>query len=93
MADRDFLLTSSGELIIRNGGVATGDSLTQEVSLLLLTCQGEVRHDPLCGTNLVRRMNARVTRRELERVVRLQVERDGKRWDSVKGGINITTNG
>lgn len=93
MAERDFLLSDTGELVVRNGGVATGASLTQEVGLLLLTCQGELRHDPLCGTNLVRRVNSRITRRELERLVRLQVERDGKRWIDVKNGINLKVNG
>jgi hypothetical protein len=89
MADRDFLLDEKGELVLRNGGMATANSLTQEVGLLLLTNQGEMRQDPLCGCNIVRRMFGKITRAEMERILRLQVERDGKLWGTVKGGINL----
>lgn len=88
MAERDFLLDTDGDLVIRNGAIAVGDSLTQEVSMLLLTNQGEMRHDPLCGCNLVRRKNSVISRSQFERVVRLQVERDGKLWAKVRDGIN-----
>lgn len=90
---RDFLLDDTGRLIIRNGGIATGNSYSQEVALLMLSCQGELRHDPLAGCNLVRRTNSRILRSELERVVRIQVERDGKSWADIRGGVNLTTNG
>lgn len=93
MAERDFLLSDSGELVIRNGGLATGESLTQEVALLLLTCQGEMRQDPLCGCNLPRRTNSRLLRSELNRLARVQLERDGKRWSDIAGGIKLNTNG
>lgn len=94
MADpaRDFLLDETGRLIIRHGGIATGDSYTQEVALLMLTNQGELRHDPLAGCNLVRRTNSRISRSELERVVRIQVERDGKSWADIRDGVNIKSN-
>ena len=90
---RDMLLDDTGRLIIRNGGVATGSSFTQEGALLMLSNKGELRHDPLAGCDLVKRTNARMTRSELERIVRVQVERDGKRWPDVVGGIKLNTNG
>lgn len=93
MGERDFLLDNTGKLVIRAGGIHTGESLSQEVALILLTNKGEVRHDPLCGCDLVRRMNGRITRSELERVARVQMERDGKDWASIKHGININSNG
>ncbi len=94
MADdqRDFLLDDTGRLITRNGGIATGNSYTQEVALLMLTNKGELRHDPLAGCDLVRRTNSRLTQSELARIVRVQVERDGKQWSDVMNGLNLTTN-
>ncbi|MBS1940888.1 MAG: hypothetical protein JST38_08430 [Bacteroidetes bacterium] len=94
MADeaRDFLLDDSGRLVLRNGGIATGDSLTQEVALIMLTNQGEMRHDPLCGCNLIRRTNSRFTTSELRSLVRTQLERDGKDLNAIADGINLTTN-
>ena len=93
MADRDFLVDDKGEMIIRNGTFATGESLTQEVALLLITNQGEIRNDMFCGCNLVERTNSRITRSELERIIRLQVQRDGKDYSRLKRGINVRVNG
>lgn len=90
---RDFLLSDTGELVIRDGGLATGSAHTQEVALLMLTCKGELRHDPLAGCDLPRRSNSRITRSELAHLVRVQVERDGKQWSDVMGGVKLNTNG
>lgn len=88
MDERDLLVTEAGSMVIRAGTFATGPSLHQEVVLLLLTCQGEWRHDPLAGCNLVRQTNKRIVRSQLERIVRLQCERDGKPWATIREGIN-----
>lgn len=93
MVERDFLVDEKGAMIIRNGEFATGESLHQEVALILLTNRGEIRHDMLCGCDLIKFMNKRVRRSELERVIRLQLERDGKSWADIKNGIDIKSNG
>lgn len=93
MADRGFLVDDKGELVIRNGTIAVGDTLSQDVALLMLTNKGEIRHDVFAGCDLLRRMNSRMSRSEFERIVRVQVERDGKQWHRVKDGIRLHTNG
>lgn len=90
---RDIMVDEQGRLLIRNGDLVTGESYTQEVGLLLLTNQGELRHDPLAGCDLVRRLNSRTTRTGLEQVLRVQIERDGKRWSDVRNGVKLSTNG
>lgn len=94
MADqaRDFMLDDKGELVLRNGGIATGESLTQEVALVMLSCQGELRHDALCGCNLVRRTNSRLTTSQLRAIVRIQLERDGKDMNTIGDGLNLRVN-
>lgn len=92
MANRDFLLGDDGDLQIRNGDIVVGESITQEVALILLTNKGEIRHDPLCGCDLLKMTNARISRSQFERLVRVQLERDGKNWSDVKDGINLRTN-
>lgn len=92
MAGRDFILDEAGEMVIQDGDFLTGESLTQELTLLLLTNKGEIRHDPLCGCDLVRKMHRTLRRSELEREVRLQVERDGKNWGDIKEGIKMKSN-
>ena len=93
MVDRDFLLDNTGKMIIRNGEFATGESLTQEVSMLILTCKGEIRDDVFCGCDFIRRQNSVISRSEFLSVVKLQTARDGKAWTDIKGGINIRING
>ncbi|MCW5900494.1 MAG: hypothetical protein KIT10_14615 [Flavobacteriales bacterium] len=92
MADRGFMVDEKGELVLRNGTIAVGDTLTQDVALLMLTNKGEVRHDMFAGCDLLRRMNSRMSRSEFERIVRIQLERDGKQWPVVKDGIRIRSN-
>lgn len=93
MVNRDLLLGAGGELVIRNGTFLTGESLTQEVAVLMLTCKGELKADPLTGCDLVRRTNARLTTSQLHALVRVQLERDGKDFDRLQAGINLMANG
>lgn len=94
MADarRGILVDERGEIIIRHGTLAIGETLTQEVALLMLTSKGEIRHDIFCGCDLRRYMNGKITRAELERIVKLQTERDGHNWNDIKGGIKVNSN-
>lgn len=92
MAERDFLLNDDGEMVIRHGDFVTGDSLTQEVALIMLTNKGEIRDDVLCGCDLRRMTNTRLSQSRLEQIVKVQVERDGKNWGDIKEGIKLRTN-
>ena len=92
MADRDFILDESGEMQIRGGDFVTGESLTQDVALIMLTNKGEVRHDLLCGCDLRKRTNTRMTASQFERIVKVQIERDGKNYADLKNGIKLRTN-
>lgn len=93
MAERDFLLGDDGDLVLRNGTIATGPSLTQEVALLLVLSKGAVRHDPLCGCDLRKLQNSVISRSRFEHLVKLQLERDRKSWADLRPGINIKLNG
>ena len=93
MDERDFIVDDAGDMIIRNGVVAVGDALTADVGLLMITNRGELRLDPVAGCDLVRRTHGRLTAAELDHLVRVQVERDGKDWSRVKRGLKLTTNG
>lgn len=93
MADRDLMLSDAGELVIANGTFRTADSLTQEVSLIMLTCKGELKQDALCGCDLHRKMNARLTTSQLRSLVRVQLVRDGKDMSTIGSGINLRRHG
>lgn len=93
MADRDLMLSDAGELMIANGTFRTGESLTQEVSCIMLTCKGELKQDVFCGCDLTRRINARLTTSQLRSIVRVQLERDGKDMSTIGPGINLRSHG
>lgn len=92
MDERDILVDDEGAMIIRNGSFATGESLTQEVGLILLTNKGEIRHDMLCGCDLRRKVNGRLTQSQLDQIIKVQLERDGKNYTDLKNGIILRTN-
>lgn len=93
MDERGLLLDQDNDLLIRGGTFAIGITYTQEVALLLLSNKGEWRHDPLAGCDLVRRINGRISRPELERILKVQVERDGKSFNEMKDALNIRSHG
>jgi len=92
MVERDLLVAENGLMIIRNGTFATGPSLTQEVALIMLTNKGEIRNDIFCGCDLLRRKDTLIRRSEFERIVKVQLERDGKTWTDLKNGIKVRAN-
>ncbi|MBL8002399.1 MAG: hypothetical protein JNL05_10595 [Flavobacteriales bacterium] len=87
------MLGDDGDLVIRNGDFAVADATTDDVALLLLTSKGEHMLDAFVGCDMPRRMNGVISRSQLQRIVRLQAERDGINWDAVRDGINIIGRG
>jgi len=86
----DILLNDSDDLEIINGDFATGESLTQDVSLILRLNQGELKEDPVLGPGLIRQINGTANKQKLKGLMRLHLERDGKSWDDLNDLINTT---
>jgi phage baseplate assembly protein W len=85
----DFLTDENDDLIIKNGDFAMGESLTQEVSAILRMNQGELKSDPLLGANLIQLINSNVSEDELQKRVKLHLQRDGKNYEEIKELINL----
>lgn len=85
---KDFLL-KDGDLQIKNGDFAVGDSDEQHIEHLLLAHNGEYTQYPMLGIGISSYIHAPMNpavRMELERHIRLQVQADG--GQNVK--INVT---
>ncbi|MBV7268366.1 hypothetical protein [Winogradskyella luteola] len=87
--ETDFLLDENDDIIIANGDLLIGESLTQEVSLILRVNQGEFKNDPLIGANLIQLVKTNVSNSELKKRVKLHLQRDGKDYNQIKDFINL----
>jgi len=88
---QDILLDENDDVRIENGDFVIGDSLDQEVSLILRMNKGELKEDPIVGCDLIRLINSNITEAELKQIIKLQLARDGKSYDELKERIILNT--
>lgn len=84
---KDILLDDDGDLKLENGDFVIGDSLEQEVALLLQLNKGEIKLDPLVGCDLIKIMKSNASNIEIKKIVKLQLSRDGKNYETLKNQI------
>jgi hypothetical protein len=87
----DILLGADDDLITANGDLVIGECFTQEVGALVRLNQGELKSDPLLGPSLLRMINSNANQQEVQTLLKLHLERDGKNYDDVKGIIQLNT--
>lgn len=85
----DLLLNDENDIQIANGDFVIGESLTQEVALILKSSQGEWKSDPLTGANLIQLINSNVDETSLRKRVKLHLQRDNKDYNEIKELINL----
>lgn len=88
---RDILLDENDDLIIANGDFLLGDSLTQEVGIILRLNQGDLKSDPLLGPNLIR-LEKSTEINEFQERVKVHLERDGKDFNELKQRLTLNSN-
>lgn len=89
MAGKGILLDENFEIVVRNGTAVIGETLIQEVHIILQMNQGELRSDPLLGPNLIYRIKAKKNESEIRQAVKLALARDKKEYNNIKKLINI----
>jgi len=89
---KDILLDEDGDLLIVNGDLVIGDSLTQEVAILLQLNKGDLKEDPILGTDLMKRLHGNISKAELQQLLKIQFARDNKDYNELKEEIQLRTN-
>ena len=87
-----YLHNEEGDLIIENGDFKKGNPLDKEVMIVLTLQKGELKRVPLLGPNLPRLINSVNGGAKAKQAIRLALERDKKRVNSIKfnnGNIEI----
>ena len=87
---KDILLDENLDLSIQNGDLNIGESLTQDVGLILKSNKGEWKQYPLLGCNLVELIRSKANQNEINKRVMLQMKYDGKDYNEIKNGINLS---
>ena len=89
---KDILLdTENYDLRIENGDFVVGESLNQEVDLILRLSQGDLKEDPVLGPNLLQLIHANASKTELRQRIKQHLARDRKRYSDLKERINLRT--
>jgi hypothetical protein len=89
---KGILPDASNDLKVENGTLKTGERKMQDVYLVLLTNQGEFKHDPLAGVNLNRMMRGCENREKIRKTIEIGLERAGIRFDDIREQLNILIN-
>lgn len=73
---KDILLNTDNDLQIANGDFVAGESLNQQVGLLLLLNKGELKQHPLTGVGIYDLINTE-SAIDIKKAVREQLKDDG----------------
>lgn len=90
---KGILLDSDGDVKIENGSLRLGDSLIQNAEVVLGILPGHLKEDPVLGPNLIRYIRGKSTRMEIQRAVKIHIQRAGISWEEIKDRLNIKING
>lgn len=90
MAGKGILLDENFEIVVRNGTAAIGETLIQEVHIILQMNQGELRSDPLLGPNLIYRIKGKKNQSEIKQAVKLALARDRKDYNEIQKLISLS---
>ena len=90
MAGKGILLDENNDLLIIGKQMVVGDSEMQEVAIILEMNQGALKFNPLLGADLVQLLKSNASKVDVQRRVRLQLEKDGKNYNAIKNKIKIT---
>ncbi len=88
----DILLDEDGDLLIVNGDFVIGESIDQEVGLILQSNKGEYKEFPTFGLNLIELINSNTSEVELNQLLKIELKKDGKNYQQLKERIQRRVN-
>jgi hypothetical protein len=87
--NKGILLDENNDLKILNGAMQFGDTMIQEVGIILQMSQGELKSDPLIGANLTTMIRGFENKEKIQRHIAVQLDLDGKDYDDVKDLLKL----
>ncbi|GIZ09977.1 hypothetical protein [Flavobacterium sp. UMI-01] len=90
MAGKGILLDENNDLLITGGQMVVGDSIMQEVAIIIEMPQAALKSNPLLGADLIKLLKANTSKVDIERTIRIQLEKDRKDYSTIKNKIKTT---
>lgn len=87
MAGKGILLDENNDLLIIGKRMVIGDSQMQEVAVILEMNQGALKSKPILGAELIQLLKGNASKIDIERRVRIHLEKDGKDYNAIKNKI------
>ena len=91
MAGKGILLDENNDLLIVGKQMVIGDSQMQEVAIILEMNQGALKSKPILGADLIQLLKANASKVDVQRRVRIHLEKDGKDYNAIKNKIKTIT--
>ena len=88
---KGILLNDDLDLNISNGSLHIADTINQDAQVVISLMQGNLKSDPLLGPNLIKYLRAKPNRTEIQRTVKIHLQRAGITWNEIKDKLNIIT--
>lgn len=84
----DVLLDDDGDDSFGNGDFQVGDGRVDDCAIIFRLNTGSLKSDPILAPNLIQMINRKNGSVEIEKALRINLERDNKRYKtlSVKNG-------
>lgn len=89
MAGKGILLDNDNDLKVLNGRMVVGDTLMQEVGIIVQMQQGHLKSVPLLGPNLIQLKKTNLSRFDMEQRLRVHLAIDKKDYKQVKRQLEI----
>jgi hypothetical protein len=87
-----ILLDADNDLKIENGTVKVGDRKMQDAYVVLSIGQGEIKTDPIVGTNLNRMIRGKESREKIRKMIEISLENVGIRFEDIKSQFDLFIN-
>lgn len=90
--DLQVQITKNSSELITRGMLLLDNTIDQEAQLLLLLNQGDLKEDPLLGTNMLTYIRSSATKSDILSVIKVQFKRAGLNFDDYKNRMTMILN-
>lgn len=87
--DGDIKIVPHADKDEKLSGFIVGDSLVQNAAIVLELNQGELKEDPVLGTNLFRYIRSKANKSAIEKQMKVHLKRAGIDYSELVDKINI----
>lgn len=92
MAGKGILLDNDNGLKVLNGSLVVGETIMQEVGVIVQMSQGTLKSMPLLGPDLIQLKKTNASRFDINQRLRVHLAMDRKNYKQIKEQLRSTFN-